>query len=321
MKILVTGANGFVGEVLCRKLVERGFEAKGAVRSEDIPLAPGVEKIVAGSIDSSTDWSSALKGIDCVIHLAARVHVMKEESPDPLAEFRHVNTEGTRRLALAVAEHGVKRLVYVSSIKVNGEATKGEPFSEQGAPNPQDPYALSKWEAEQSLLEISRETGLEIVILRPPLVYGPGVGGNFIRMLEWLKKGIPLPLGSVKNRRSMIHVENLADALILCSTHPDAKNETFLVSDSECISTPDLIRMLSEKMGREARIFPFPVPLLHVLGRLTGKSAEIERLTGSLEIDSSKIRQKLGWKPPHSILDGLKDTVLPHRSEDRLICK
>ncbi len=321
MKILVTGANGFVGEVLCRKLVERGFEAKGAVRSAHIPLAPGVEKIVAGSIDSSTDWSSALKGIDCVIHLAARVHVMKEESPDPLAEFRRVNAEGTRRLALAAAERGVKRLVYVSSIKVNGEATKGEPCSEQVAPNPQDPYALSKWEAEQSLLEISRETGLEIVILRPPLVYGPGVGGNFIRMLEWIKKGIPLPLGSVKNRRSMIHVENLADALILCSTHPDAKNETFLVSDSECISTPDLIRMLSEKMGREARIFPFPVPLLHVLGRLTGKSAEIERLTGSLEIDSSKIRQKLGWKPPHSILDGLKDTVLPHRSEDRLICK
>lgn len=316
-RILVTGANGFVGQALCNGLIEHGYTVRGVVRSENAMLPPGTEKTVVGSINKDTDWSGALQGIDCVVHLAARVHVMHEASPDPLSEFRQVNVEGTEKLARAAALAGVKRLVYVSSIKVNGEATFEKPFSESDLPDPQDPYGISKWEAEQVLHHISKETGLEIVIVRPPLVYGPGVGGNFIRMLGWIKKGIPLPLGSADNRRSMIYVANLADALMLCSAHADAANETFLVSDSESISTPELIRRLSEKMGLKARILPFPLFLLRLLGRLIGKSAEIERLTGSLEIDSSRIRTRLGWNPPHSMLEGMENTVAWYHSPPR----
>ncbi len=309
MKILATGASGFVGQALCSALIERGYEVRGAVRQEAAVLPPGMEKTVVGPMDGNTDWSDALRGIDCVIHLAARVHVMHEKSSDPLTEFRKVNVEGTVRLAEAAAAAGVKRLVYVSSIKVNGEATFERPFSESDAPNPPDPYGVSKWEAEMALQKISAETGLEIVIVRPPLVYGPGVGGNFARMLGWIEKGIPLPLGSVRNRRSMIYVENLADALIHCATRPEAANETFLVSDAKPVSTPELVRILSEKMGVKPAIFPLPLALLAMLGKLAGKSAEVERLTGSLEIDSSRIRKMLGWNPPHAMADGMAETA------------
>jgi len=309
MKFLITGANGFVAGALCGQLIGMGFEVRGVVRSEGSMLPAGIERISVGGIDGNTDWSGALQGIDCVIHLAARVHVMREGSADPLAEFRKVNVSGTRRLAEAATAAGVKRFVYVSSIKVNGEATFERPFSESDVPNPQDPYGISKWEAEAVLHRISKETGLEVVILRPPLVYGPGVGGNFIRMLVWIKRGIPLPLGSVRNRRSMIYVENLADALIHCATHAKAAGETFLIADSESISTPELIRLLAEKMGRKPRVFSFPVSLLKLLGKFTGKSSEIERLTGSLEADASKIRKMLDWKPPRSLDDGLKKTA------------
>lgn len=309
MRILVTGANGFVGTALCTQLLDQGFEVRGAVRSERSVIPAGIERIAVGGIDGNTDWSGALRGIDCVIHLAARVHVMKEGSADPLAEFRKVNVAGTRRLAEAATAAGVKRIVYVSSIKVNGEATFERPFSESDVPNPVDPYGISKWEAEAVLRKISDETGLEVVILRPPLVHGPGVGGNFARMLAWIEKGIPFPLGSVRNRRSMIYVENLADALIHCATHPKAAGETFLVADSESVSTPELIKTLSEKMGRKSGVFSFPVSLLKLLGKFTGKSSEIERLTGSLEADASKIRKMLDWKPPRSLDDGLKKTA------------
>ena len=275
----------------------------------------GAEKVLVGEITGETDWSDALQGIDVVIHLAARVHVMQEKSSDPLAEFRKVNVEGTLRLAEDAAKAGVKRLVYVSSIKVNGEATFDRPFSESDEPNPQDPYGISKHEAEMALQKISAETGLEVVIVRPPLVYGPGVGGNFARMLGWIEKGIPLPLGSVRNRRSMIYVENLADALIHCATRPEAANETFLVSDAETVSTPELVRILSEKMGVKPAIFPFPPALLAMLGKLAGKSAEIERLTGSLEIDSSRIRERLGWQPPFGPDEGLSETARWFNSE------
>lgn len=318
MAILITGANGFVGQALCRLLIERDFDTRGAVRSESAPLPPGVEKIVVGSMDGQTDWSQALQGIDIVIHLAARVHVMHEKSSDPLSEFRKVNVAGTEKLAKSAAAAGARRLVYVSSIKVNGEETRGRPpFSETDEPDPQDPYGISKREAEQALQKISVETGLEVVIVRPPLVYGPGVGGNFARMLGWIKKGIPLPLGSVKNRRSMVYVENLADALILCAIRPEAANETFLVSDTEAVSTPELIRKLSEKMGIESAILAFPLPLLRLLGKLAGKSAEIERLAGSLEIDSGKIREKLGWQPPFVQDEGLAETARWFNSEHK----
>ncbi len=309
MKILVTGANGFVGSSLCRDLVARGFETRGAVRGETVVLPAGVEKVAVGDINADTVWAEALHEINCVIHLAARVHVMKEKSADPLAEFRKVNVEGTRRLAEAAAAAGVRRFVYVSSIKVNGEATFERGFSESDEPNPQDPYGISKWEAEEALRYISNETGLEVVIVRPPLVYGPGVGGNFLRMLAWIDKGIPLPLGSIRNRRSMIYIENFADALILCASHPKAANETFLVADSESISTPELIRILAEKMGRKSGIFSFPASLLKLLGKLAGKSPEIERLTSSLIVDTTKIGTKLGWNPTSSLDDGLSGTV------------
>ena len=317
MAILITGASGFVGQALCRALIERGYAVRGAVRSERSTLPSGVEKIAVGEIHGDTDWSAALQGIDCAIHLAARVHVMHEKSSDPLSEFRKVNVEGTKRLAAAAAAAGVRRLVYVSSIKVNGEETRGRPFSETDEPHPQDPYGISKREAEEALQKISVETALEVVIVRPPLVYGPGVGGNFARMLGWIKRGIPLPLGSVKNRRSMVYVENLADALILCAIRPEAANETFLVSDTEAVSTPELIRKLSEKMGIESAILAFPLPLLRLLGRLAGKSAEFERLAGSLEIDSGKIREKLGWQPPFAQDEGLAETARWFNSEHK----
>ncbi len=310
MKILVTGANGFVGNVLCRRLVEKGYAVRGAVRSGKSALPTGVEKIAMGDIEGNTDWSAALQDIDCAIHLAARVHVMKDESADPLAEFRKVNVEGTEKLALSAAKAGVRRLVYISSIKVNGESTGKKPFSEKDEPHPQDPYGISKWEAEQALRRISGQSGLEVVVVRPPLVYGPEVGGNFVRMLAWIEKGIPLPLGCVKNRRSMIYVENLADALINCAIHPDAANRTFLVGDSETVSTPELIRRLSARMGKSAAILPFPLPFLALLGKITGKKAEIQRLTGSLEVDSSRISKILGWKPPFSLDEGLEATAL-----------
>ncbi len=315
---MVTGANGFVGAALCRNLVERGLETRGAVRRETAVLPTGVDKIAVGDITADTEWAQALHEIDCVIHLAARVHVMHENSPDPLSEFRKVNVEGTAKLAQDAVRAGVKRLIYVSSIKVNGEATFDRPFSESDEPHPVDPYGISKWEAEEALRSISSETGLEIVIVRPPLVYGPGVGGNFLRMLSWIDKEIPLPLGSIKNNRSMIYVENFADALILCASHPKAADSIFLVADAETFSTPQLVRALSGKMGKKARIFPFPVSLLHLLGKLLGKSPEIERLTGSLVVDSTKIRTNLGWTPPHAMLEGIECTAAWYDSRPRL---
>ena len=318
MKILVTGANGFVGTALCKNLVKRGFETRGAVRRDTAALPAGVSKVAVGDITADTVWAQALHQIDCVIHLAARVHVMHENSPDPLYEFRKVNVEGTAKLAREAARAGVKRLVFVSSIKVNGEATFGQPFSESEEPHPVDPYGISKREAEDALRSISSETGLEIVIVRPPLVYGPGVGGNFLRMLSWIEKGIPLPLGSVRNRRSMIYVDNFADALILCASHPKAADETFLVADAEAVSTPQLVRALSDKMSKKARVFPFPVSLLHLLGKLMGKSPEIARLTGSLVVDTTKIRENLGWTPPYAMLEGIECSAAWYDSRPRL---
>ena len=303
MKLLVTGANGFVGRALCAELIARGHAVRAAVRSGNLPIENAV---AVGSIDGQTDWSAALNGIDVVIHLAARVHVMRDTASDPLEEFRKVNLHGTENLASQAARAGIKRLVYVSSIKVNGEQTMwDERFSETDAANPQDPYGISKWEAEQALHRIANETGLEVVIVRPPLVYGEGVKGNFAQMLKVLGRSIPLPLATVENRRSLIHVGNLIDALILCATHPKAANKTYLVSDGEDVSTPELLRQLGAAMGHPARLFPCPPMLLRLLGRLAGKSDQVERLLGSLQVDSGRIRSELGWEPPFTLRDGL----------------
>ena len=263
-----------------------------------------------GAIDGATDWSKALVGAAVVIHLAARVHVMRDTASDPLEEFRKVNLHGTENLASQAARAGIKRLVYVSSIKVNGEQTMwDERFSETDAANPQDPYGISKWEAEQALHRIANETGLEVVIVRPPLVYGEGVKGNFAQMLKVLARGIPLPLATVENRRSLMYVWNLVDALILCATHPEAANKTYLVSDGEDVSTPELLQRLGQAMSRPARLFPCPEFLLKLIGGIIGRSAQVSRLLGSLQVDSSRIRNELGWTPPYTLQQGLLHSV------------
>ena len=310
MNILITGANGFIGRALCKRLLADGYQVRETVRSaaQMTALPSGVEGAMVGNIGLETDWSEALDGIDGIVHLAARVHVMRESAADPLAVFRQVNVEGTKCLAIAAANAGVKRFVYISSVKVNGES-RSDPYTEMDKPEPQDPYAVSKWEAEQILAEISSATGIEIVIIRPPLVYGPNVRANFLRLLRWVNKGVPLPLGMVDNRRSLVSLDNLVDFLITCIEHPAAAGETFLVSDGEDLSTPALIRRIALSMNIPARLIPVPVCLLRLGGSLLGKKSEVDRLCGSLQVDISKAKSVLGWKPPLSVDEGLAKTA------------
>lgn len=307
--LLVTGAGGFVGRILCAELVRLGHPVCAALRSPENRHISGCKVIKVSSIDSVTDWTEALNGVNTVIHLAARVHVMHDNASDPLEEFRRVNVAGTEHLARAAVASGVKRLVYVSSIKVNGEATFGDTkFTEADTPLPCDPYGVSKWEAEQVLQRVAQETGLEVVIVRPPLVYGAEVKGNFSQMLKVILKGIPLPLAAVGNLRSLIYIENLADALILCATHPAAVGQTYLLSDGDDVSTPELLRQLGTAMGHPARLFPCYLVLLKLAGHLFGRKEQIERLLGSLRVDSGKIRRELNWHPPYTLQEGLRKT-------------
>lgn len=255
------------------------------------------------------NWFDALRGIDVVVHLAARVHVMKDAVHDPLVAFRQVNVTGTVALARAAAGRGVKRFVFLSSIKVNGEQTTENPFRETDPPHPQDPYAVSKWEAEQALMRISAETGMEVAILRPPLVYGPRVRANFLRLLRWVDQGVPLPLAAVRNRRSMIYLGNLVDAIVTCIEHPAVAGRTYLLSDGEDVSTPDLIRRIAVALGRTPRLWPLPVGGLRALGALTGKGAEIDRLLQSLQVDSGRFHREAGWQPPFTLSQGVGQTV------------
>lgn len=308
MQVLITGAAGFVGKVLVESLANEACLVRLALRANESNAQQDYFSV--GNINANTNWQNALGSIDVVIHLAARVHVMRETSDDPLAEFREVNVLGTEHLARSAAATGVKRLVYVSSIKVNGEETQsGQAYSEQSNPAPQDPYGVSKWEAEQVLHQVAKETGLEVVIVRPPLVYGPDVKGNFAQMISVVARGVPLPFASVNNKRSLIYVKNLVDALILCATHPSAAGNTYLLSDGEDVSTSDLLRKLAVATGKKPRLFSCPVVLLELAARMFGKSAQVGRLLGSLQVDSSKIRRELGWMPPFSMDDGLKATV------------
>jgi nucleoside-diphosphate-sugar epimerase len=312
--LLITGANGFVGRSLCARSANEGWKVRGAVRGPEL-LGGGAASICVGEINERTDWSEALPGVDVVIHLAARVHVMREDAADPLAEFRRVNVAGTEHLARAAAGHGAKRLVYVSSVKVNGEQTTGESkFKESDIPHPEDPYGISKWEAEQVLHRVAGETGLEVVIVRPPLVYGPAVKGNFAQMLAVVARGMPLPFASILNLRSLIYVENLADALIACASHPAATGQTYLVSDGEDISTPALLRRLAMEMGVSSHIFACPPALLRLAGKMTGKSRQIDRLLGSLQVDNGKICRELNWVPPYSLQQGLHATAEWYRN-------
>jgi nucleoside-diphosphate-sugar epimerase len=309
-RILVTGASGFVGGALCGELMQRGYSVRAVVRNGAKPIDIDCETAKVVGISADTDWQDTFCNVHTVIHLAARVHVMSEAALDPLDEFRKVNLVGTIHLARAAEASGVRRLVYVSSIKVNGEETNvDKPFVETDIPSPQDPYGVSKWEAEQALYELARETGLEVVIVRPPLVYGPKVKGNFLQMLFVLAKGLPLPFANVRNLRSLIYVGNLVDALITCAVHPSAAGQTFLLSDGVDISTPDLLRQLGGALGSCARLFYCPQVLLKLAGRLVRKSEQIDRLVGSLRVGSGKIRLELNWTPPYSLKQGLQATA------------
>jgi len=309
MKVLVTGANGFVGSFLCDLLTRSNHYVIGAQRNIADSIKGGWHTVSVGDIGEDTQWDHVLNNVDTVVHLAARVHVMQEITKDPLKLYRQVNVRGTEKLARAAATSGVKRFVFLSSVKVNGEATEAHPFSEQSAENPKSPYGISKWEAEQTLRQIAAETEMEVVILRPPLIYGPGVKANFLRLLSWVERGIPLPLASVNNRRSMIYIGNLASALSVCIDHPAAAGKTYLVSDKEVVSTAELIRAIAEAKRKSARLWPCPVPILRILFGMAGKSAETGRLLDSLEIDHSKICLELDWQPPYTLQQGLLRTV------------
>ena len=306
LRVRVTGANGFVGRALCAEASVRGFVVGGMSRS-GCHLPGDTESLVVGSLDERTDWRAALTGADIVIHLAARVHVMQDTATDPLVEFRRVNVQGTLNLARQAAAAGVRRFVFISSIKVNGETTElDQPFTADDEPAPLDPYGISKMEAEQGLRKIAAGTGMEVVIIRPPLVYGPGVKANFLSMMRWLRRGVPLPLGAIHNRRSMVALDNLVDLILTCIDHPAAANLTFLVSDGEDLSTTQLLQRLGRALGRPARLIPVPAMLLKVGAALVGKPAIAQRLCGSLQVDISKTQQLLGWTPPLSVDEGLK---------------
>lgn len=308
-RVLVTGANGFVGRFLCEEMLRQGWQVRAAMRSS-VQMPDGIEIVVVNDIDADTDWAIALRGVDVVIHLAARVHVMKDAATDPLAEFLKVNLQGTENVARQAVRAGTKRFVYVSSIKVNGEETRDQrSYTEQDMPTPQYPYGISKWQAEQVLRCIAEESGLQVVIIRPPLVYGPGVKGNFSSLLTAIEKGIPLPLAGAHNIRSQVYVGNLVSALIICATHPAAAGQTYLVRDSENVSTALLAKKISVALGRNSRLFYFPVTLLRIAGAALGRTDQIDRLFGSLRVNDAKLRGELGWVPPYTLDQGLSATA------------
>jgi len=308
MRVLVTGATGFVGWPLCQDLARRGWQVRAAVRNQ-ARLPEGCEHCIVGDIGPATDWTEALEGVDAVAHLAARVHVMRERAEDPLASFRRTNVEGTLRLAGAAARAGVGRLVFLSSVKALADASPDGPLTDSSSPNPQDPYGISKYEAEAGLREIANQFHLEVVILRPPLVYGPGVKGNLRALLKLVDRRVPLPLGAVRNQRSLLGLGNLVDAIGLGLSHPAAPGGAFLLCDGDDLSTAELVRRLGAALGRRTALFPVPVSLLKLGAGCVGRAAEARRLLNSLTVDDRPIRQELEWKPPFTVDEGLAEMV------------
>jgi len=306
LNILLTGASGFLGGPLSDRLDRNSrFVLTRAVRRKE-SLKDSRDVLIDG-LHAGTDWAAALNGQDVVVHTAARAHIMKDEVPDSLAEYRKVNVEGTLNLARQAAKAGVSRFIYISSIKVNGEQTPlGKPFTADDVPAPEDPYGVSKLEAENGLHEIASETGMEVVIIRPPLVYGPGVKGNFASMIKLVEKGLPLPLGAIHNKRSLVALDNLVDLIITCIDHPAAANQVFLAGDGQDVSTTELLRGVGRAMGKPARLIPVPAGMLMFGAGLLGKKAVAQRLLGSLQVDISKARNLLGWEPPLSVEEGLR---------------
>jgi nucleoside-diphosphate-sugar epimerase len=308
-RVAVTGGAGFLGSHLLPALLGQGFTVRAVLRGA-LPLkSSGVEQVVVGDLSEQPKLDDALRGIDAVVHLAGRVHVMRERASDPRAAFRRANVDATRHLAEQAAVAGVRRFVFLSSIKVNGERTEGRPFTEVDAAAPQDAYAWSKWAAEQSLHEVAEQTGLEVSIIRPPLVYGPGVRANFLRLMRLAQLGVPLPLGSIDNRRSMVSQGNLCDLITHCLRHPAAAGEVFLASDQHDLSTPELIRLVAAAMGRPARLFPCPLGLLRRTARAVGMGPAVGRMLDSLQVDSTKATRLLGWTPLVPVGDALRQTV------------
>ena len=309
-RILITGATGFVGSALIRRLMWDDLLLTAAVLAGENTghLPAGVEQVIVPPLSETSDYTSALERADIVIHVAARVHIMLDPATDPLQEFRKVNTYGTERLALQASKAGVRRFVFVSTIKVHGEEAN-EPYCEDSPLLPLDPYGVSKLEAETSLQRIAAETGLEVVVVRSPLVYGPGVKANFGQLMNFVNRGVPLPFASINNKRSLVYVGNLVDAFACCVSSSNAAGQTYLVSDGEDVSTPELIRRVALALGKPCRLLPFPIDLIRLLGAILGKRQAVDRLLGSLQVDSSKIRKELQWSPPFTMEQGLDDTA------------
>jgi len=307
--VLVTGANGFIGQPLCSYLLSKGYSVRAALRSKDTPLPKECVPVVVGELNEHTQWKGALSGITTVIHLAGRAHVMKELSSDALSLYRQTNTAGTKQLARMAVENGVRRFIFISSVKVNGEYTLQAPFTEKDPPHPCDPYAVSKWEAECALRELTQENIMELVILRLPLVYGPGVKANFLRLISLVDKGVPLPLKNINNKRSLIALDNVIDIISHCIDHQNAANETFLLSDGHDLSTAELVELIARALKKPGRLFPFPAGLLRFLGRLINKNEEMQRLVGSLVVDSEKIQNMLSWSPVITVEAAVQKTV------------
>ena len=317
--LFVTGASGFVGKALLPKLLAKGFLVRALIRKHGFYTSPKIDYIKINDLAEIKDLTQSLLEVDVVIHLAARVHVMSENIESPLDEYRRVNVQQTINLARHAANLGVKRFIFISSAKVNGELTRvNKPFRPDDQPNPRDPYSISKMEAEDALIRLSRETDMEIVIIRPPIIYGPGVKANFLRLIKIIDKGIPLPFGSVQNFRSMIFIDNLLDLIIRVIDHPDAAGEILLVSDDEDVSTKCLINHLSHELGRKARLIRFPERLLSLLFKVLGKSDIYNRLIGSFQLDIKRTKEKIGWNPPVNFEQAIKITIKSYRKEPSL---
>jgi nucleoside-diphosphate-sugar epimerase len=306
-RVLITGGNGFIGKAIANGALSKGFTVRVSSRQKPVASKSLIEYFQVESLSPATDWSDVLQGVDVVVHCAGRAHVMKETAINPLFIYRTINQYGTLNLARQASDAGVTRFVFLSSIGVNGaQSVIGKPFSELDKPNPVNNYALSKWEAELDLLSNAAETCMEVVIIRPPLVYGPSAPGNFGSLMTWLKRGVPLPLGSVHNQRSFLALGNLVDFIVTCITHPKAANQTFLVSDGQDVSTTDLVRFMAKTAGVSARLLPVPVSVLQAGAWLLGKDHMLQRLCGNLQVDISKARSLLGWVPPITLDEGLR---------------
>lgn len=316
-RTLLTGPSGFVGATLIRHLLaDPSRSVVAAFRNDVVVSNSRVRAVTTGDLSPATPWERALDGVDSVVHLAARVHVMRDTAADPLAEFCRVNVEASLQLARQAASAGVRRFVYISSIKVNGErTTPGRPFRADDTPQPVDPYGVSKYQAEQALHALASATGMELVVIRPPLVYGPGVRANFRSLMSWLRRGIPLPLGAIHNRRSLVALDNLCDLIVTCLQHPAAADHTFLASDGEDLSTTALLQRLGDALGHRARLLPVPPCGLRMCLGLLGKGDMAQRLCGSLQVDIGPARELLGWRPPISVDEGLRRAAAEFLSE------